>query len=134
MAELDEKSLRDVFDRLHAIETNQSNYEKDQAVLRVEFLGVVKAINEKLSDIAEGRNKNCLEHKAEMLAIQTYGQQTRKDFQDYKQAQIEADKSRQALLEGRAKIIWTALVVGIIGFLLQAVPWIIQSAIKELVK
>lgn len=111
MSELDETAMREIFERLFAIEGKQNDYDKEQAVLKVEFLGVVKNINEKLIDIAEGRNKNCLEHKAELAAMRLLIQTLRQDFDKAQERSADTVKRLQDKIGNLA----VGLVVAILG-------------------
>lgn len=116
MADLDEKTVRDVFDRLLAIETKQSDYDKEQAVLKVEFLGVVKNINEKLIDIAEGRNKNCMEHDAKITTIKLLIDALRHDFDEAQKAHAKTAERLQDKI-GNLAVGLTITILGGIGLL-----------------
>lgn len=111
MSELDETTMREIFERLLAMESKQNDYDKEQAVLKVEFLGVVKNINEKLIDIAEGRNKNCMEHKAELAAMKLLVQTLRQDFDKSQERSAETVRRLQDKVGNLA----VGLIVAIIG-------------------
>jgi len=121
MSELDETTMREIFERLLAIEGKQNDYDREQAVLKVEFLGVVKNINEKLIDIAEGRNKNCMEHKAELAAMKLLVQTLRQDFDNAQKAHAKIAERLQDKISNLAVGLTVAILGGIGVMIIKAI-------------
>ena len=122
MADPNETTIIDVFDRLRKVETKQEVFE-------VKYIEILKSIDKKLDDITAGRNANCLEHKAELVAMRLVADTLRKDFDDYKAVQLQALQEQERAIRARYNLIWAALVMGTSGLVFQAVPWLLRAAV-----
>jgi hypothetical protein len=87
-SENEEQSLRNIFDRLHKIETAHAQLTTDIALLTKDFLNEVKDIRNLLTSIATGQTATCITHKGDLTALALLVATNRKDFDELKADQI----------------------------------------------
>ena len=142
MADVDEKQMREMYDRLHAIERQQSDadrkymermgeIEKQAALDRANYLNSISGIKDMLQLIIGGKTENCLVHKAELDVLRNDLQRERDSFLAYRTEQAMLAEKHEAALQHRSWLIWGALVSGGASFLWKLVPWIAKALVAN---
>ena len=145
MAGVEETQLREIFDRLHAVERQQADagrsndqrmaeIEKNAALDRKELATSLNTIKDMLTQIMSGETKNCLIHKAEIDALTIRMTSAENAMAIYKLEQAEVAKEQAEAIRHRYTLIWTALITGVVSLALKAVPWILSEIVKGAVK
>jgi hypothetical protein len=141
MADVDETQLREVFDRLHSLERQQSEagrdidrriaeLEKQAALDRKDFINSLDVIKTMLEQITNGETRNCMQHQSDLEAMSLRVDRVIKDLHDYKAERAKADKELSDAASKRSFVIWSAAIMAAVSLLAKAVPWIMENAIQ----
>lgn len=134
MPDPDEKTMREVFDRLHAIERQQSDsgrttdtrmasIETQAALDRKDTLNALNSIKDMLGQILNGETKNCLVHKAELDALKLLVENNHDEFVTFRKDRVEAlgkkaDKTSVNALWWVCSILGAALLTGFVAHII----------------